>query len=329
MKLKITSILLCSIIYLACKKKESKELPSIVEEHEIIDEEKKGDPTFILIDYDITNLQIDNSYYDAENRGLLENKLIEEASGIAISRSNPSRMWVHNDSGDPNRLFVIGENAEDYGYFWITGTSARDWEDICIGPGPIDGINYLYVGDIGDNNAQYPFIVINRFPEPNISGLDTAGINRIEQSTDRIILVYPDGPRDAETLMVDPWTKDLYFVTKRESRSSIYKANYPQSTDTIITLDKIAELPFNRALAGDISSDGTKIAIKTDRRIYCWDRTSGESVLDALKRKPALLPYLVEPQGEAFGWMPDGSGYYTVSEKSGVVESPLYYYKKK
>src|SRR5690606_8519663 len=107
--------------------------------------------------YDITNLQNDKSYHDAENRGLPENKLIDEASGLAVSRSNPSRIWVHNDSGDPNRLYVIGDNAEDYGYFWITGTGARDWEDMCIGPGPVNGINYIYVGDIGDNNAQYLF----------------------------------------------------------------------------------------------------------------------------------------------------------------------------
>ncbi|MDP2175272.1 MAG: hypothetical protein Q8K70_05105 [Bacteroidota bacterium] len=284
----------------------------------------------IVLNYnmsDIKELEFFNNYVD---KGIIENKGIDEASGLAVSRSNPNRIWTHNDKGGANRLYIIGPNAESYGYFWIWGTGNRDWEDICIGPGPENGKNYLYVGDMGDNDAVYNQIIINRFIEPDISGLDSIGINRVDGSeVDRLIFVYPDGPRDAECLMIDPWTKDLYIVTKREARSSIYVARYPHSTTEVKTLEKIAEFPFNRALAGDISADGKEIVVKTDRRLYYWKREMGETILDALIRQPSLLPYFVEPQGEAFAWKPNADGYYTLSEKSGNVEPRLYYYSRK
>ena len=42
----------------------------------------------------------------------------------------------------------------------------RDWEDIAVGPGPVDGKNYVYVGEIGDNDAKYRFKRVYRFEEP-------------------------------------------------------------------------------------------------------------------------------------------------------------------
>lgn len=293
------------------------------------------DPTdeegFVTLSYDLSNLEQSTAFEEFQDRGELEAKsVIPEASGLAVSRHNPQRIWVHNDKGNANQLHVIGENAESYGYFWVWGTGNRDWEDICIGPGPEEGFDYLYVGDIGDNDAAYSQVIINRFQEPDISGLDSIGTHAItEEQVERIMLTYPEGPRDAEVLMIDPWTKDLYIVTKRGVRSEVYVATYPQSTTETRDLKKIAEFPFNRALAGDISADGTEIIVKTDRRIYYWTREPGETVLDALKRQPVLLPYFVEPQGEAVAWTPSGNGYFTLSEKSGVIEPRLYFYQRK
>ncbi len=282
----------------------------------------------LFFEYDMYNLEFHAGFSGSESRGVLENREIVEASGIAVSRSNPARLWVHNDSGDRNRLFVVGENAEDYGEFIIVGAYNRDWEDIAAGPGPEPGITYLYIGEIGDNLGQYNIMSIYRLPEPDISGLDSTASVRIE-GVERIDFVYPDGQaRDAETLMVDPFTRDLYVVTKRDERSIVYVARYPQDTEKVIALEKIGFFPFNRALAGDISADGLEIAIKTDERIYYWKRDAGETITEALKRQPLLLPYTIEPQGEAFGWMPDGSGYYTLSEKAGGIDPVLYYYHR-
>ena len=283
----------------------------------------------VMYEYDMNNLEFHNGFHQSEARGVLENRQIVEASGIAVSRSNTSRLWVHNDSGDYNRLLVVGENAEDFGQFIIEGAFNRDWEDMAIGPGPVYGKDYLYIGEIGDNRAQYEIMSVYRVAEPDISSLDSVTYATVE-GVERIDYVYPDRrSRDAETLMIDPLTRDLYIVTKRDERSIIYVARYPQDTKKVIILDKIGYFPFNRALAGDISADGTEIAVKTDDRIYYWQRKNSEPVFEALKRQPLLLPYTLEPQGEAFGWMPDGSGYYTLSEKADDIEPVLYFYRRR
>jgi hypothetical protein len=39
---------------------------------------------------------------------------------------------------------------------------------------------------------------------------------------------YPDGSRDAETLLLDPLTKDIYVISKREFEDiRVYRAPYP------------------------------------------------------------------------------------------------------
>lgn len=282
----------------------------------------------ISYQYDMTNLEYHNGFEQAEIRGVLENQHIVEASGVVVSRSNPSLLWVHNDSGDYNRLFVVGEDAKDYGEFILRGVRNRDWEDIAAGPGPQKDITYLYVGEIGDNFAQYDIMSVYRVPEPDISGLDSVTYTPVED-VERIDYIYPDGSRDAETLLVDPFTGDLYIITKRDESSGVYLASYPQSTEEIITLRKVGLFPFNRALAGDISADGKEIMVKTDHRIYYWSREPGEAVFEAFRRQPLLLPYTIESQGEAIGWMPDGSGYYTLSEKTDGIEPVLYFYGRK
>lgn len=227
-------------------------------------------PTPIDIDYPMGNLAIEESFeLSTVLGGELQSMALDEASGICVSRSNPYITWSHNDSGGSNHIFAVGAKGENFGTFMIQGAGNRDWEDICIGPGPVDGVNYIYVADIGDNKSQFNSITIYRFPEPDVSDLDTITTQFIPNSqVETIVLKYPEGPRDAETLMIDPFTKDLYIVTKRTARSEVYRASYPQITEGIQILEKLATLPFNWAVAGDISADGKQIAIKVPFEIF-------------------------------------------------------------
>lgn len=286
---------------------------------------------FVILDYPVNDLvRSDEFQRDLTKGGIIQSDRLNEASGLVVSRSNPGVIWSHNDSGHPNRLFAVGCWGEDLGTYSITGAGSRDYEDIAIGVGPVDGVEYLYVADIGDNDAKYNYVVVYRFPEPDISGLDSLANAAIPESgLERLEFTYPDGPKDAETLLLDPWTKDLYIISKREYRSTIYRAKYPQSATSRTMLEKVAQLPFNWAVGGDISSDGRQIAIKDRNRVYYWTRTPGQSVVDALRTPPQLLPYVLEPQGESFGWEHNGNGYFTLSERESGPRPPLYYYSKK
>ncbi len=285
--------------------------------------------SLIIFNYSVDNLQTVNTFaHSPVYGGQVSHPGLVEASGIAVSRQNPLWTWSHNDSGHPNRIFLLDEHGQDRGTFVLNGAGSRDYEDICIGPGPQPGVNYIYLGDIGDNHAQYDYIVIYRFPEPDIHSGTPGSLTDIPAaSIERFEFVYPDGARDAETLMIDPLTMNLYIVTKRDFRSLIYRINQPFNAAQRDTLELLAQLPFNWALGGDISDDGRHIAVKDTENIYYWNRHPAESVVEAMARQPRLLPYIVEPKGESFAWGPNASSYFTLSEQINSVPSDLYYYK--
>src|ERR1700761_1604684 len=175
-----------------------------------------------------------------------------EVSGVAASRINPGILYIHQDSGDPSQVYLTDGSGADKGTLTLTSVGNRDWEDIAVGPGPVAGVNYIYVGDIGDNDSKYSSVFVYRFPEPDLTGKTLPYISDIT-SVDIIQLKYPDGPRNAETLMVDPLTKDIYIASKESNLSKIYVARYPQSTSIATTLTPLVQLFFNKATGGDIS----------------------------------------------------------------------------
>ncbi len=261
------------------------------------------------------------------DRGLLEHSDLDEASGIAASRKNPGVLWSHNDSGDSNRIFALNTAGKHLGIFAIAGATARDWEDIAVGPGPVEGESYIYIGDIGDNEGHFDLKHIYRIPEPLIDA-NGSPIDSTLASAEIISFRYPDGNRDAETLMVDPLTHDLYVVTKRETNVIVYRAPYPQSTTSAITLEHVATLNFSLAVGGDISPSGLEILIKSYTHIYYWRRTLSQELGQALAQPPEVLPYVAELQGEAVCWQADSMGYYTVSEELGGIQAHLYFYSR-
>ncbi len=269
------------------------------------------------------------------DQGAITNLAINEASGLAASHKNPEGLWVHNDSGSKPLLFLLNTQGETIATFYVAGATNRDWEDIAVGPGPAEGESYLYVGEIGDNQAVYPSYTIYRIPEPVVTERNKTQVDTLRQ-TEAIAFVYPDGKRDAETLMIDPLTKDIYVISKRDEYENIYRAAFPQTTSSTITLEKTGTLPFRiggmleQIVGGDISADGEQILLKSYVQVFYWKRKNDAvSITELLQEKPLLLPYNVEPQGEAIGFETDGNGYYTLSEKQGGAQPHLYYYPKK
>ena len=264
---------------------------------------------------------------DRIDLGLINHDSLNEASGLAASRKNPNVLWTHNDSGDENRLFAIDANGKHLGTFLIEGVEARDWEDVAVGPGPIKGRQYLYIGDIGDNLSKFDIKYIYRVAEPEVLR-NQPPVEATLSEVETIAFQFPDGKRDAETLMVDPLTKDIYIVSKRESKVRVYRAPYPQSTTETITLEYVASLNLNNVVGGDISPSGNEVVIKTYSAIYYWHKPPDEKWVQMFEKDPVRVPYVPEPQGEAVCWRADGLGYYTISEEPGGIPSHLYFYPR-
>jgi hypothetical protein len=188
--------------------------------------------------------------------------------------------------------------------------------------GPDPDLNYVYVGEIGDNEARYSNIFIYRFPEPD------QFIEGMEIEPEKLKLTYPDGARDAETLMVDPLSKDIFILSKRDSLNVLYKTTQDAFEKNEAVLERIMELPITMSVAGDISVDGKEILIKNYFTVYYWTRNENESVDQALMRDPLILPYKPEPQGEAIAFHPNGNSYFTLSEKRFNIDPVLYRYNR-
>ena len=300
-----------------------------------------------LIIFSSLIISCNDSNHDNENHALseridlgeIENDDIQEASGIVASLTNDNVIWTHNDSGDSNRIFAMDTQGKHLGEYFLNDSQNRDWEDIAIGPGPEKGLHYLYVGDIGDNFSENDIKHIYRVIEPQLNS--SSNFNSIQlDGIESISFQYEDGNRDAETLIIDPLTKDIIIISKREATDvHIYSIPFPQDTDTILTANLIMTKDFypndNFAtsqwiVGGDISHDGKEILVKSYTDIFYFSRTSNQSFYDALNNEEIKFPYITEPQGEAICWDANISGYYTLSEEADDANQPshLYFYQK-
>jgi hypothetical protein len=254
--------------------------------------------------------------------GIIRSDLVREASGIVASRRNPGVLWIHNDSGDASRIYAINTRAELLGVCNVQGAHCRDWEDIALGPGPEPNEHYLYIGDIGDNRGEHPEIIVYRVPEPRLGAaalLEPMTIGPAEA----IRLTYPDGARDAETLLLDPLTRDIYIISKRELRSKVYRAAFPQSTTQRTEMKRVATMPWGFAVAGDVSPDGGRVIVRGMFNASLWVRPAGEPVWRAFSGKQIQLPLIDEPQGEGICFDNRGAGYFTIGE---MDYPPLHYF---
>jgi hypothetical protein len=275
-----------------------------------------------------------DSFNEAQDLGVIENTTIKEASGIVASYKNKGLLWTHNDSGDNNRIYSMDANGKGTREFYLEGANNRDWEAIGMATFP-EG-SFIYVGDIGDNNANYSDYIIYRVLEPEITA-STPKTNTLK-NVQKISYKYPDGARDAEAILIDQSTKDIFIISKREDKKRLYRLPFPQSYTQTITAEFVQELTtFSTGSGqqayltdGNVSADNQEIILKSYFQIFHWRRATNETIPNALKRNPTIIPYGLEPQGEGVCFAQDGSGYYTISEESSS-KSPvkLYFYKRK
>jgi hypothetical protein len=250
---------------------------------------------------------------------------LTETSGIGSSVTNPGVVWAHNDSGGNPEVFAIGEDGADRGRYGVETAEAHDWEDMAIGPGPDDSADSLYLGDIGDNGSSRASVTIYRAAEPALPA-DPAAASGTITDVNTLTLTYADGARDAETLLADPVGGDLYVVSKEWGGGPTGAYRIPAeslgSGDPIV-MERVADLPISPGqlvTGGDISRDGSLIAVRTYETLWLWERRPDQTVAEALATPPCQAPVATEPQGEAVAFAADGKGYLTVSEG---VQPPL------
>ncbi len=247
------------------------------------------------------------------NSAVIKNSELDEISGLVCSSKNKNLIWVHNDGRKNLSLYLIDTLGNTVKTF-TSNSKVLDFEDIAIDTGVVNGISYIYAGDIGDNFRWRSTISVYRIPEPG------KGDNSILPGIEEIKLTYPDGSRDAEAMFADPISKQLYILSKREQKVGIYAVPLTVKANKTYKMRKLGELEVygegdSKWITGaDISRDGLKILVRTYANVFYWNRRRTETIEQALKSKPAILKCKYESQGEAIGFKPGDRFFYSVSE---------------
>lgn len=246
--------------------------------------------------------------------GQIKLKSLREISGIVASRQNSDILWVHND-GSARLVFAVKTTGKLAALVGFPG-EIEDFEDIAIGPGPTAGVDYLYIGDIGDNTAERQKIRVVRFAEPQVS---KALGGQIEvEAAEEFRLTYPDGAHNAEALLVDPVSHDVFIVTKEKANAKVFTCRASRLKDRAeVPLEYLLTLKIDKVSGGDIARDGRQIILRREDKGWLWNRGHNQSIAAALQSLPQEIQVRGRNQGrngEAVGFSPDGHSYYTVSE---------------
>jgi len=237
---------------------------------------------------------------------------LSEVSGVAVSRTQPGVVWIHNDSGDRARVYATNLAGTLLGSFRVVDAQARDWEDIALGPclGKHRDSHCIYIADTGDNNGTRQNGIIYIVPEPRAQAEPTDE----EMSTEpahAITVRYPDGPHDIEALAVT-LDGNILLVTKG-TRGPILlfsiSLNEPDTGLAYATLvDTLPIRPARRfgnlVTAAAVSPSGGFLVVRTYTELYFF-RRDAEDGWTAIG-SPCWIG-LRQPQGEAVDFLNETS----------------------
>ncbi len=237
----------------------------------------------------------------------LDDERLAESSGVAPSRTRPGVYYTHNDSGDTARFFAFSLDKLKLEEYDVENAEAVDWEDMATAT--VAGRSYVYCGDIGDNKSKRTSIHIYRVREP------AAGGGKVRADRDWEIS-YPDGPHNAETLLVHPGSGDITIVTKSQDKTSgVYFLPQPAQSGTF-QLRKIGEVAIDSAFSparlitgGAISADAKHLVLRTYLEAYEYDASA-----EWFKSTPRKVSMNHDPQGEGITYSLDGKSLLTTSE---------------
>jgi hypothetical protein len=252
-----------------------------------------------------------------------------------LSHLDEQRIWFINDSGNRPELISLNYVTGKYRHVRVRGIKNRDWEDL-------ESFNYrgepwLLIGDVGDNRSKRGKVYLYLLPEP---GDEESGVS--VHTT--IVVRYPDGATDVESLAVDPLTGWIYLLSKRGRVPQLYRLPLPgldageRVEVTAEHLGGVTSIPapsaeeverfpkygehrhWPTAMAFVPSGESGAIAVMTYRGVYLAPLDAERDWLRALNAHlcPVDTPLLA--QGESVG--ADASGrLYVTSEGR---RAPLY-----
>lgn len=266
----------------------------------------------------------------------LEEKKINESSGLAASNRHPGLFWTHNDSGDKPRLFAFDMEGKHRGTSYLRGAEAKDWED--MGSFVINGHACLFIADVGNNiRPERQNYVIYVAQEPDSPKKDCSVLQRIK-------FVYEDGKlHNCEAVAIDvkrrefllfekhdmdvqqeatPTPNNVWLVkwdtTKRQQGAVARKIGSIEVRPIGVPIvSELLRLRAKNAITGaDISPDGHRAIVVTYFGGLEICRAPDQDWAQAIQNPSHRVALPVRKQGESVCYGSDGITLFLTSEKT-------------
>ena len=212
----------------------------------------------------------------------IQDPALVESSGLAASARHDGLLWTHADGGSVAQVRALDRAGRTVAVVTLEGIDPFDPE--ALAPGRTsDGEPALWLGDIGDNDAVRSDVSVFRLAEP-------AQLRDQTVPAEWFRLTYPDGPHDAEALLVHPGTGRLFVATKDLAGPGLYRAPRDLVTQEQGSnrLERVADVPL-LVTDGAFLPDG-RFVLRTYGSVHVYQRPGVEV---------ASAPLPAQPQGES------------------------------
>ena len=189
----------------------------------------------------------------------ITDRRITESSGLAADRQT-GRYWTVNDSGDGGVAYGLNTSGEVVGTLEYRAAPI-DVEAVALHD------DRLYIADIGDNTEERDSVTVYYFDNP--------------RANDQLVkyrswdFTYPDGPHDAETLLVDG--SGRLFVVTKDAEGAVYAAPRQPKRASTNELTKVGNAPA-AVTDGTFLPGGKRIALLTYGMIVLVDAETYQRV---------------------------------------------------
>lgn len=225
---------------------------------------------------------------------------LAELSGLAV---RGDEIWAMSDGGARATVYRL-----DPGDCAITDTERADLDPFDaedLAPGP-DGA--FWIGDTGDNDRRRETVALLVLPPRGEPGLHR--------------LTYPDGPHDAEALLVGADGVPVVVTKEVTGIAGVYRPAEPLAEPGPTPLLRVGSVGFARSettggpigalgaltvTGGAVSADGRVVALRTYTDAWLYRVPPSGDLVAALQTTPLQVPLPDEPQGEAIAFLPDGT----------------------
>jgi hypothetical protein len=224
---------------------------------------------------------------------------LAELSGLVADGGG---LWALADGGRRVQVHRVDPDGCGVRDTRIADIDPVDPEDLARGP---DGT--LWVGDIGDNGLRRDTVAVIELPAD--------GPPRLHR------LTYPDGPHDAEALLVDAAGRPI-VVVKDAGPAGVYRTAAPPDGAGPTPLLRVGQvaLPPSETVGGPLGglgsrlvtgaaadADGRVVALRSYTDAWLYRVPADGDLVAALTGRPVRVPLPGEPQGEAIAFEPSGT----------------------